>query len=201
MADIIKCVNKAEADDLIKKLKKENFELVLASAVLKPKKFPKIHTTAAKFLVPNAMIINTYLETGNQSMYKESYIDQLRRPEIWWFINIMMDNFFSRDITIVFACAEVEREYKYLKYLKEFIENTYNVKIISCDKFFKGKHTKFDEKELSEKITLFDKMLVNKLKDVGISPMELFASFIDDETYKNLPKDIKKKLSKYNNYE
>lgn len=198
MAEIIKCVNRAEAEDVIKKLKKKTeVEVVLASAILKPKFFKSVHVTRAPYLIPNPYILTGFLETGNKDIYHQEYLMQLKKPDIWWMINTIMSTFINHEKTLIFVCSDDERDYKYMKYLMEMIEDTYNIKIISCDKFFDGKHTKYNDSEVITKVEKINSLLVNKLKDVGLNPMDIFIKNLDKKSIKDLPDKLKKKIKKY----
>ena len=117
----------------------------------------------AQHLVPTPKVMNYYYEEGFGNEYLKAYIKQLSKPDIAYLLNIIIAKYLASDCNLVFVCGKDEAEFKYLKMLKERINDFYDLKVISSKKYLDGAtKVKYTDEKLS-KIREMTKKLHNDL--------------------------------------
>ena len=114
-------------------------------------------------LVPSPKVMNYYYEDGFGNEYLKAYIKQLSKPDIAYFLNIIIARYLASDSNLVFACGKDEAEFKYLKMLKERIIDFYDLKVVSSKKYLDGEtKVKYSDEKLN-RIREMTKKLHNDL--------------------------------------
>ena len=117
----------------------------------------------AQHLVPTPKVMNYYYDEGFGNEYLKAYIKQLSKPDIAYFLNIIIARYLASDSNLVFACGKDEAEFKYLKMLKERIIDFYDLKVVSSKKYLDGEtKVKYSDEKLN-RIREMTKKLHNDL--------------------------------------
>ena len=115
------------------------------------------------YLVPTPKVMNYYYDEGFGNEYLKAYIKQLSKPDIAYFLNIIIARYLASDSNLVFACGKDEAEFKYLKMLKERIIDFYDLKVVSSKKYLDGEtKVKYSDEKLN-RIREMTKKLHNDL--------------------------------------
>ena len=105
----------------------------------------------AQHLVPTPKVMNYYYEEGFGNEYLKAYIKQLSKPDIAYLLNIIIAKYLASDCNLVFVCGKDEAEFKYLKMLKERINDFYDLKVVSSKKYLDGAtKVKYSDEKLSK---------------------------------------------------
>lgn len=116
-----------------------------------------------RYLVPTPKVMNYYYEEGFGNEYLKAYIKQLSKPDIAYFLNIIIARYLASDCNLVFVCGNDEAEFKYLKMMKERIIDFYDLKVVSSKKYLDGAtKVKYSDEKL-DKIRDMTKKLHNDL--------------------------------------
>ena len=114
-------------------------------------------------LVPSPKVMNYYYEDGFGNEYLKAYIKQLSKPDIAYFLNIIIAKYLASNCNLVFVCGKDEAEFKYLKMLKERIIDFYDLKVVSSKKYLDGEtKVKYSDEKLN-RIREMTKKLHNDL--------------------------------------
>lgn len=128
-------------------------------------------------LVPSPKVMNYYYEDGFGNEYLKAYIKQLSKPDIAYFLNIIIAKYLTSDCNLVFVCGKDEAEFKYLKMLKERINDFYDLKVVSSKKYLDGTtKVKYSNDKLSDIADMTKNLhsdLHRKLIDSGFDVNEL----------------------------
>ena len=121
------------------------------------------NTINGNYLVPTPKVMNYYYDEGFGNEYLKAYIKQLSKPDIAYFLNIIIARYLASDSNLVFACGKDEAEFRYLKMLKERIIDFYDLKVVSSKKYLDGEtKVKYSDEKLN-RIREMTKKLHNDL--------------------------------------
>ena len=102
-------------------------------------------------LVPSPKVMNYYYDDGFGNEHLKAYIKQLSKPDIAYYLNIIIAKYLASDCNLVFVCGKDEAEFKYLKMLKERINDFYDLKVVSSKKYLDGAtKVKYSDEKLSK---------------------------------------------------
>ena len=78
-------------------------------------------------LVPSPKVMNYYYEDGFGNEYLKAYIKQLSKPDIAYFLNIIIAKYLTSDCNLVFVCGKdgLKKLLKEMKGSKDAIEVNY----------------------------------------------------------------------------
>lgn len=128
-------------------------------------------------LVPSPKVMNYYYDDGFGNEYLKAYIKQLSKPDIAYYLNIIIAKYLTSDCNLIFVCGKDEAEFKYLKMLKERINDFYDLKVVSSKKYLDGAtKVKYSSETLSTIAAMTKNMhndLHHKLLDSGFDVNEL----------------------------
>ena len=114
-------------------------------------------------LVPSPKVMNYYYDDGFGNEYLKAYIKQLSKPDIAYYLNIIIAKYLTSDCNLIFVCGKDEAEFRYLKMLKERINDFYDLKVVSSKKYLDGEtKVKYSDEKLS-RIREMTKKLHNDL--------------------------------------
>jgi hypothetical protein len=112
-------------------------------------------------LIPPGPIVREFID-GDKKAYKKVYLKYLQEINIEAFVSIIVKSVIENDFKIVLICSKSEDEFKYLKYLCEYIEAVYKLKTHTLETYLKNpdKANKIKNKDEVRKIIgkKFDKM-------------------------------------------
>ena len=128
----------------------------------------KYHLFKYKILMPPPNLFNIHLTEGFSHRYVDGYLRYLRIPEVLFYINEMVYCMLFYEKNLILFCSSDEKEFRYLKILGAFINETYRIPMISYKKFVKGKESAivediadimyFCDMQRAEIIKLLDKL-------------------------------------------
>src|SRR5690606_27951950 len=118
---------------LIPEYKHDEFQFILISEFIKTTgEFANVKSIPR--LIPPGQIVGLHID-GDKKAYKKHYFEYLKDRNIEAFIAIFVQAAVINDIKIVLLCSKSEEEYKYLKYICEYIEAVFKVKTYSWKEY------------------------------------------------------------------
>ena len=193
--NLIKVESKGDLKAVLKNARNPTI-VVLASDVIRREDFKKSIPVIdySSIIIPTVEILNEYLDNGISEVYEKKYYEQLQKPNRLFLINelIYLMLMSGKDILIVTAADEIE--YQYLKMFSRFVNIVYNYKMISAEKYLKGKDSKLNFDELTDKTSELRTTLGNKLADSGYVLYELLSIVITKSSLNLFPKEIQRKI-------
>ena len=89
-------------------------------------------------LIPDGCILEFYM-SKEKKQYKHEYKNFLMRDEIRAFITVMMKSVVCNGFKLVLLCSEEESEYKFIKMIRQFIEEEYDFPTYTYKKYCKAR--------------------------------------------------------------
>lgn len=89
-------------------------------------------------LIPDGCILEFFM-SKEKKQYKHEYKNFLMRDEIRAFITVMMKSVVVNGFKLVLLCSEEEGEYKFIKMIREFIEEEYDFPTYTYKKYCKAR--------------------------------------------------------------
>lgn len=201
--NVILSTSEERLQELIKRSRKGSLYIALVSDVIRVNTIPKDYRVYMyNCLIPTPFIINKYIMDGMSEEYVENVKEHFLTPVSMYFLNEAIYHANAKDINIVFACGEDEKEFEYILLLGDIIDRVYGIKPVKIKKFLNGKTSKFSI-EREEVHNLCEKIrddLIGKLDDLGFElPPDMNIRFTKED-FKSLPKDAQRVIKEYRNY-
>lgn len=148
-----------------------------------------------KDLIPNGYIME-YFMSDEFKQYKFEYENFLRREEIRSIITVIMKTVVDNNFKVVLMCSEEEKEYKYIKMIRKFIEKEYGFPTYTYKKYCKCR----ENNEFKE-VKNLDKIKKQVAKEIErINKLNIAIGREDnklDKAKKQLEKMSKKDMKKF----
>lgn len=198
--NVILCTSEKKLEELLERSRKGSLYVALISDVIRVDSIPKdFRVYMYSMLIPTPFVINKFIMDGMSEDYIENVKENFFNPVGMFFINEAIFHANGRNVDIVFACAEDEKEFEYISLLGETIEELYSITPVKIKKFLDGKKSK--SKLSREKIHMIcEKIqndLVEKLDDLGFKlPPDGNIRFTKED-FKSLSKDAQKVIKEY----
>lgn len=214
MGAIIRMESKKFFKDFLPEVNQKDYQFIVISEFIKTNgKSPNVK--AIQRLMPPAKVLSEFID-GNKKAYKKAYLNYLQNPQIESFLSIIVKAAVINDMNIVLICSHSENEFKYLKYICEYIETVFKLKTYTWADFNTDpeKARKIKNKDevaqiLNKKFEKMQKLGVNletnvdkekvvkQLKELGKKGMKKIAKAKGIKLDEDLSKDkMAKKLAK-----
>lgn len=150
----------------------EDYQFLLISTDIESRGEYK-NVTPIPRLIPNSYIMEYFME-GRKKQYKREYENFLRREEIRAIITVIMKSVIVDKFNIVLMCSEEEKEYKYIKMIRKFIEKEYKYPTYSYKEYCKARkendlkkidNEKAIQKQVESEIKRFKKLNISLDED------------------------------------
>jgi hypothetical protein len=190
MGAIIRMDSKKFVKEFIPEVKGEDYQYILISDLITTNGKHK-NVKAIKRLMPPTPVVREFVD-GNKKGYKKAYLNYLQTPNIEAFVSIIVKAAIVNDMKMVLVCSVSEDEFKYLKYLCEYIEAVFKLKTFTWKDFSKNaeKNSKVKNKDEIMKI------LGKKFERMEKTGVDLSTKEDKDHYIKELTKLGKKGMKK-----
>lgn len=149
-----------------------------------------------KELIPNGYIMEHFM-SGEKKQYAAEYESFLRRDGIRALITVMMKTVIQNKFKVILLCSEEEKEYKYIKMIRKFIEEEYDFPTYTYKKYCKCREEGgFKEVKNLDKITKQVNKEIERINKLNIAVGGADAQKME-KAKKQLEKMSKKDMKKF----
>lgn len=174
----------------------DNTILVSMSCVIDPKEFPDEYITffLARPLYPNNTTMALFYSGEDYDAFEDACMQFWAGPSRLVYINEVLYRAIEGDKDIIWVISEDESDFKFDKFIREFLDRMYSIKAMKASKALKEK--KFPKKDIppetQEMILNTRANIMRMSNDLNFDIHPLLFMRLPKKLRKNLPKPLKK---------
>jgi recombinational DNA repair ATPase RecF len=140
-------------------------------------------------LIPPSAIMANYIN-GDKNKYRERYFSYLTSPLPESLITTLVKLLLIDDSNVVLICSEMEKEYKYINMIAEYIYTVYGISSVKFKKYMKDKKDELVVKDKEAAIDILKKKLSEIRPEHIKTAMQMDKSALSDKLKKVKKKEL-----------